>query len=421
MMDALYAGTMQAAAPLLRWHIKRRVPLGKEIASRIGERFGESSLARPPGKLIWCHAASVGEAVSLLTLIGALLKRNPLAHVLVTSGTVTSATLLRQRLPARAMHQFVPLDRPGWIRKFLDHWRPDLAIWIESELWPNMLLALKARRIPAALINARLSVRSARLWRHLPGFLGKALTAFELRLAQSPEDLKRFSPFAPFAHVGNLKYAVPASPVDAAALAALRSAIGARPVWLAASTHPGEEALALEAHQLLISSYPDLLTLIVPRHPERGPEIGALCAEKNLAAARRQQGVLPAADTAIYIADTLGELGIFYALVSVAYIGGSFHAGSHSPAEAALAGCALIHGPDTSNNQTLWRALAAAGTAREIRDAAGLAASLSESLSDPEATRLIGAQGCRVILAEQTVVARVMESLQPLLAEAGIE
>jgi 3-deoxy-D-manno-octulosonic-acid transferase len=417
----IYALAMQAAAPLLRWHIRRRVPRGKEIAARIGERFGEASLPRPSGKLIWCHAASVGEAISLLTLIAALLQRNPAAHVLVTSGTVTSATILRQRLPAHALHQFVPLDRPGWVKKFLDHWRPDLAIWVESELWPNMLEALKTRGIPAALVNGRLSARSARHWRRLPSFLAGALSAFGLRLAQSEEDAARFSAFAPFAHVGNLKYAVPPTPIDEEALKTLRAARGARPVWLAAGTHEGEEDLALAAHEILTALYPDLLTAIVPRHPERGAAIAALCAEKKIAAARRGEGALPGPDTAVYIADTLGELGAFYALAPVAYIGGSFHEGSHSPAEAALAGCVLLHGPDIGNNEALWRALGAAGVARQIDTAAELAAAVAQFLCDPEATRALGAEGRRVIEAEQQVVARVIDALQPLLAQAGLQ
>ena len=281
---ALWRLATGAAAPLLPLHLRRRVRLGKEIAARLGERRGEGA-ARPPGRLLWLHAASVGETLSVIPLLEALAARAPDLSLLVTTGTVTAAGLLAQRLPdglgGRLLHRFVPLDVPRWVARFLDGWRPDAAVLVESELWPNLIAAAAARGVPLALVNARFSARSARRWRLLAPRLGRRLLgAFRLVTAQGEADAARLRALGAAAVLtpGNLKDAAPPLPADAAALAAVRGAIGDRPVFLAASTQPGEEAIVAAAHRLLAAAQPGLLTIIVPRHPERGPAIAAALA-----------------------------------------------------------------------------------------------------------------------------------------------
>ena len=263
-----------AAAPLLPAYLRRRVARGKEVPDRLTERFGEGA-ARPAGPLLWLHAASVGETLSILPLIEALGRAMPSLRFLVTTGTVTSATLLGQRLPAalapRVAHRFVPLDVPRWVARFLDGWRPDAAVFAESELWPNLIAAAAARGIPLALVNARMSDRSAAWWRRAPGLARAVLDPFRLVLAQTEGDAARLRALGAPAHcLGNLKYAAAPLPVDAGELDRLRGLLAGRPAWLAASTHPGEEAIVIAAHRRLAAAHPGLLTMIVPRHPERG-------------------------------------------------------------------------------------------------------------------------------------------------------
>ncbi len=316
------------AAPLLPLYLRRRAARGKEIAARLPERRGAHA-ARPPGPLLWLHAASVGETLSVLPVLEALAARAPRLTVLLTTGTVTGAALLDQRLPAglrgRVLHRFVPLDVPRWVARFLDGWRPDAGAIVESELWPNLIAAARARRIPLALVNGRFSARSARRWRHAAGLGREVMEGFALVLAQSSADAGRFAALGARAvrAPGNLKDAAAPLPAAPEALAALRAAIGGRPVLLGASTHPGEEAILLAAHRLLAEEFPGLLTLLAPRHPERGPALAALAAEHALPAARRAAGELPGPQTAVYVADTLGELGLFYRLASVGLVGGS--------------------------------------------------------------------------------------------------
>jgi 3-deoxy-D-manno-octulosonic-acid transferase len=292
-LAALWVILASLLAPLLPFYLRRRVAKGKEIAERLAERQGHGA-ARPPGRLIWCHAASNGETLSLLPLMEALAKQDQALSFLVTTGTVTSARLLEQRLSPelvpRTQHRFLPLDVPRWVARFLDGWRPDLAVIVESELWPNVLAAAGRQGVPLALINARMSARSARGWGWVPGFARALLGRFAVILAQTEADAARFATLAerPVPCWGNLKYAAPPLPADPAELARLTLAWEGRPVWLAASTHPGEDEIILAAHRLLAPDHPGLLTVIVPRHPQRGPDIAALAAD--LPVARRGAG-----------------------------------------------------------------------------------------------------------------------------------
>jgi 3-deoxy-D-manno-octulosonic-acid transferase len=405
------------AAPALRWNLRRRVARGKEEAARLSEREGHGA-ARPEGRLIWLHAASVGESLSILPLIEALAERDAALHILVTTGTVTSARVLPQRVPAalgaRVTHRYAPLDVPGWVARFFDGWRPDAAGFVESELWPNTLAATQARGIPLALLNARISARTARRWgRFAPGFARELLGRFQLIMPRSAEDAARLLALGAraVAPPGDLKLAAPPLPADAAALAALQGAIGGRPVLLAASTHPGEEAQVLAAAEVLRRERPDLLTILAPRHPERGAELGPW--------PRRALGALPDAGP-VYLADTIGEMGLLYRVAHVAFIGGSLvpH-GGQNPLEAARLGCPLVFGPHMQNFTEATAGLLAAGGARQLPDSAVLAATVADMLTQTEATAAMARAAGEWVAANAALPGRMAEALLALLGKAG--
>jgi 3-deoxy-D-manno-octulosonic-acid transferase len=374
-------------APLLPHWLRLRARHGKELPERLAERQGLEA-DRPEGPLLWLHGASVGETLSLLPLMHALLEQAPRLHLLVTTGTVTAATMLAQRLPpelaAQVTHRFAPLDVPRWAEAFLDGWRPDGAVFVESELWPNISAALARRGVPAALVNARISPRSARLWRWAPGLAREMLSRFRLVVAQSLDDVARLQALGARDAVfwGQLKAAAEPPPADPAELARLRALIGGRPVLFGASTHQGEEEAVLEAHAALRARFPDLLTVIAPRHPARAAEVMALAAPFGRVA-QRSAGGLPEAGCDIYLADTLGEIGLFLRLSGVALVGASLVAkGGHNPLEAARLGCPILIGPHTEHVRELAEALVAAGGALRVRDSATLAEAAADVLSD---------------------------------------
>jgi 3-deoxy-D-manno-octulosonic-acid transferase len=422
-LAALWALIASLLAPLLPFYLRRRVAKGKEIAERLAERQGHGAV-RPAGRVIWCHAASNGETLSLLPLMEALAKQDHALSFLITTGTVTSARLLEQRLSPelapRTQHRFLPLDVPRWVARFLDGWRPDLAVIVESELWPNMLAAADRQGVPMALINARMSARSARGWGWVPGFARALLGRFAVILAQTEADAARFATLAgrPVPCWGNLKYAAPPLPADPAELARLTLAWEGRPVWLAASTHPGEDEVILAAHRLLAPDHPALLTVIVPRHPQRGPDIAALAGD--LPVVRRGAGQDAGPGVAVYVADTLGELGLFYRLARVALIGGSLvpH-GGQNPLEAARLGCPIITGPHHFNFGEIITRLSVAHALVETPDgpaaAQALAGNIARILADPAAGQAIAAAAEALAQDQAGLPGRIATSLLPLI------
>ncbi len=383
MMLALYRAVSTVAPPVLRYVLKRRLARGKEDGERLGERMGRAGLDRPAGRLAWIYGASVGEARSVLPLIERLLARDIELNIVVTTGTVTSARIMAERLPPRALHQFVPVDLAPWVRGFLDHWRPDLALWVELEIWPCLVSETARRGIPLALLNARMSDRSYRGWRRWPGLATSLIGAFDLVLAQSEADAERYRRLGArrVAMPGNLKYSAPALPADEAKLAALRAEIGERPVWLAASIHPGEDAVVAEAHRALKAPMPNLLTIAAPRHPEKGAAMQQTLQALGLAVRRRSAGEGPAGAD-IYVADTMGELGLFYRVAAAALVGGSLipH-GGQNPIEPALLGCPILHGPHMHNFAAVIAGFDAADAASPVTGAADLADTLAAAVS----------------------------------------
>ncbi len=409
----------------LRILLQRRLAAGKEDPARLDERRGVASIKRPEGPLGYIHAASVGEAQSALILIDRLLQNDPDLHILVTTGTRTSAQLMAKKLPKRAFHQFYPLDHPRWVERFLDHWQPDFVIWMESELWPNMLGAIRVRNIPAALVNARLSDKSFRVWRLFKRTAKHILSAFTIILAQTDLDKERFEILghASIHTTGNLKYSANALPCDDSALAKLQTDIGKRPVWVYASTHKGEETLACRAHKTLKKRYPDLLTILVPRHPERRADILEQCADEGLNLQLRGEEKAPITpDTDIYIADTLGELGLFYRLAPIAMIGRSLSddgGGGHNPIEAAQLDCAVLYGKDVQYQQEIFNDMAASESALRVEDEDALTDILNKLLGDTEFCSLYQDKALKFAREKEGVIDRVWDALAPLVKEAS--
>ncbi len=407
-----------AAAPLAPWLLARRLKRGKEHGARLTERLGQTQLARPNGPLVWLHGASVGELISVLPLIDRIARRG--VGVLVTSGTVTSGGIAEQRLPRGIIHQFVPLDAPRFVRRFLDHWRPDLALFVESDLWPNMMIEASQRQVPMILVNGRLSPRSLRRWRYLPSAIVSLLRRLDLCLARTPADATRFSELGA-THIvitGNLKLDVPAPPADAAKLAALQEETAGRTIIAATSTHAGEETAVIAAHLALRAKYPDLLTLIAPRHPERGAGIAEIAVAAGLNPMLRSSGELPDGVVDIYIADTVGELGLIYRLAPIVFIGGSLiRRGGQNPIEAAKLGAAILHGPHVWNFAELYGALDAARGAKRIDDAKGLIDALAAVLADPAECAVIADVAKTTVESLGGALERTLQALDPYLMQ----
>ncbi len=418
MMPGAYRAVTALAAPVIRLYLYRRMLLGKEDRARFEERLGRPGRDRPDGPLAWLHAASVGEAQSVLLLLERLLAERPWLRVMVTTGTVTSAGFLASRLPERAFHQYVPVDRLPWVRRFLDHWRPDLALWVESELWPNLVRETQKRRVPMVLLNGRMSARSFAGWQRAPNLVRPLLDGFALCFAQSHAEAERFGKLGarPVRCVGNLKLAAHALGADELALAELRRRIGVRPVWLAASTHPGEERIVAEAHARLARDRPDLLTILVPRHPSRGAEIAREVEEGGTAVARRDAGEALGERVGIYLADTMGELGLFYRLAPIAFMGGSLvRHGGQNLVEPARLGCAVLHGPHMWNFREVVDEMTALGALMEVEDADSLAAGVARLLGDPDQRARQAAAGRGIAEAGGGIIETLLGEIAPHL------
>lgn len=412
----------RSATPLANRLLAYRLSRGKEHPARIAERRGETQVARPAGSLVWVHGASVGEITAAIPLIERIKARG--LGVLATSGTVTSAGIARQRLPHGAIHQFTPLDTPSFVSRFLDHWKPDLALFVESDLWPNMIMSAAARGIPLILINGRLSERSFKRWRRMPGTIEALLQRFDLCLVRSPSDAKHFSELgAPrISVVGNLKLDVPQLPVDEGRLKQLAAAIAGRTVFAAASTHPGEELAMMEVHRRLKPAHPDLVTVIAPRHPERGAEVAAIAEAAGLGTVLRSAGKLPNKTTDVYVFDTVGELGIVYRLAPVVFMGGSLVShGGQNPIEAIKLGAAILHGPFISNFAEIYAALDGAKGADLVGDADRVATRAGAWLGDNEERRRVVAAGQRTVESLGGALERTLTALDPYLLQLRLE
>jgi 3-deoxy-D-manno-octulosonic-acid transferase len=406
-----------AVLGLLYWRRHK----GREDRTRLSERQGYPSRERPKGHLMWVHGASIGETLSLLPIVERMTQRG--LSVLVTSGTKTSASLIARRLPPGAIHQFVPLDVPRYIKRFLEHWHPDLALIAESEIWPNTIMALAERDIPLVMVNGRMSDRSYQRWQKMPGIIRGLLEQFALCLAQTSDDAERLARLgAPRVIVtGNIKFDAAPPPADPRVVAHLSGLIAGRPVWLAASTHPGEESAIIAVHRALANRHPHLLTIIAPRHPHRGPDVASVARQAGLRASRRSEGIHPDRATDIYVVDTVGEMGLFYRLSPIVLMGGTLvPIGGHNPIEPAKLGAAILHGPHVHTATEIYEALDRSRGAVMVKDSATLARAVNELLNNAALTRDMARKSGEAVQALGGAVDRTMQSVEPFIVQAKL-
>lgn len=380
---------------------------------RCRERAGHATLPRPDGTLLWCHAASVGESLSLLPLLDTLSRARPSLQVLVTTGTPASARALRSRLPAHVRHQFAPLDSARSMRRFLRHWRPQAALLVESELWPNLILETDAAGIPLALVNAQLSPGSLRRWSRAGDSLCHLLAPFAAILtadADTRDGLLRLGlDPARLGPMPSLKSLAPAAPPPEVP-PDIRTALGDRPVWLAASTHPGEEPVLLAAHRALRATHPELCLILAPRQPQRGDVVAAMLRDHDLPPGRRSAGDLP--DGPVYLVDRIGEMPLWYGCARFAFVGGSLvPSGGHNPFEALDAGIPVLAGPQTGRFADTYATLTGAGAAVTVTGTDSLIAAAQLWLDDPHRLQEATARARGIARADPAALSEISNRL----------
>ena len=414
-----YRLATRALEPLAPRLLDARARRGKEDPVRVDERMGFTRAERPAGDLVWLHGVSVGESLSLLPVVERFVKARPDLTVLVTSSTVTSARILAERLPAGVIHQYAPVDAPGVVARFLDHWRPSLAVFVESELWPNLLLEAQRRGVKLALVSARITEKTVEGWARFPASARALTGAFDLVLPQDGASAQRLESMgARIDGLVNLKLSGDPLPHDAAAFSRLSAAIGDRPVIVAASTHEGEEVAIVRA----LDRLGDRVCLILaPRHPERGPHIAQALQREGYAFAMRSRGETIGPDTDIYLADTLNEMGLFLRLADVVVMGGSFApaiglppVGGHNPLEPARLGRPTITGPDASNWAPVTSALVEAGGLALVQAPSDLPSVIAPLLADLNAAKAMGERGRRAAVEAGGGLERLWALLSPL-------
>ncbi len=419
MLFRTYKTLTNLAEPLLKRHINKRLKQGKEDANRLNERFGQPQKARPDGKLIWFHAASVGEAVTLLALIKKISDEHDSINLMLTTGTVTSANMIAKKLPKNAFHQYIPVDVSKWTESFLNYWKPDLVIWSESDFWPNILDGVNKRNIPTVLVNAIVSEEAFKTWNiFAKGFAKKMLSVFDLCLAQDDAETERLIKLGAknTKTFTNLKYAADILPYDEKTLEDLKTSIGDRPYILWASTHKGEEEIACEVHVNLAKEIPNLLTIILPRHPARKDEIVEILNKSGLAFNCRSDDAMPQKENDIYLADTLGETGLFYGLKPIFINGGTFvPIGGHNIIEPAMFSCPIFYGPYMSTCITIHNDFAAQNASTQVSNQTELQDELLNALKNPKEAIAMGEKAKTLTQEKSHVIDEVMNEINPFI------
>jgi 3-deoxy-D-manno-octulosonic-acid transferase len=414
----LYKFASKILGPAIDGYLLYRKRKGKEDSERFDERIGKASIARPEGKLVWVHAASIGEAISVIPLIKRIQAENEYLNFLFTTGTVTSSKILQNKLPKNIIHQYVPVDRYHAVRRFLDHWRPNLAIWVESELWPNLVTETREDGCPIVLVNGRMSSDSYEKWKKYNNFVQNILSQFSLCAVQTEDDATKFKEHGAKNVIvaGNLKYEAPALPADPGETGKLINMIGDRQIWLAASTNKGEEEYISFVHEKISEKHDKLLTIIAPRHPERSAEISSALSAKGLNVALRSKGDEITSETNVYLADTVGEMGIFYRLCGIVFMGGSLiERGGQNPLEAARLECAILSGMNTQNFQEIYSELEKNSAVMTVKDAADLGTKIDLLLSDHDRQEALANAALKFIESKAGIIDRYMELLLPYL------
>ena len=418
MIQFLYRIIMTIGTPIIELTLLIRGWLGKEDPTRVKERRGKTQIARPSGKLLWLHASSVGESIAALVLIEKLIKMNPSMTILLTTGTLTSAKLLTTRLPERVIHQFAPLDRPAWVQTFLNHWRPGLVLIMESEFWPTQIQQIKNRNIPIIVVNARLSKRSYARWQWTLEISRSLFGSLDLVIATNPEQAQRFINLgAPYVEVGgNLKRSAAKLSLNKKLVAEISKQVGARKLWLAASTHEGEDLTVIRTQKLLQAQFPDLLTIIVPRHPKRGSSIQRLGEANGLFVSRRALNEEITLKTNLYVADTLGEMSIFFDVAPYVFVAGSLvPVGGHNPIEPAHFNCSIFFGPLMAKNQEIADEMIRLKAALQMETNGSLAKLLEDLFNDNELATMLSTNAKEYAENGDAILESVFDSITPFI------
>lgn len=422
----IYRGVTAIGRPALSMFLSHRQSKGKEDPLRLRERKGFASKMRPKGKLVWMHGASVGESLSMLPLITAITTAaQEEITILVTTGTVTSARLMEKRLPDNCIHQFIPLDCPKWVDRFMAHWYPDVVLWFESDIWPNLIHAIGRDDIPGAFINARMSEKSYRRWKKSGSMITELLSHFDAAFTQTPQETQWFKELGipETDYLGNLKYASKPLPVDDANLEKMREQVGDRYTFVFASTHDDEEAQAARMYSDIRDQIDDFLMIIVPRHPKRADDIRAAIAtvSDTLTVSQRSRHEPVTDQTDLYIADTMGEMGLFYRLADVTAIGGSFvQFGGHNPIEPAQLKRPVYYGPGMFNFQAVCAEMEAANAADQVHDMDEMGQELITLASDHQLRQKKAELAHEFALDKRDVVKRILSRLTDTFAKADI-
>ena len=404
-----------AIYPFVWSYLALRAAKGKEDPARRRERYGYAGAPRPPGPLVWFHAASVGETSAVTPLIKEIRRRG--IAVVLTTGTTTSARVAAERLGQTVVHQYVPLDFKPAVSRFLEYWQPDLAIIAESEIWPMTIVELGRRHIPQVLVNGRLSDRTFARWKKRPSLADALFENLALVIAQSEVDADRFRTLGalPVMVSGNLKVDTDAPPHDPQALREYRQQIGTRKTWAAISTFEGEENAAGIVHKAL-KDRNGLLTIIVPRHPERCDAIEAALVAQGLKVARRTRGEPLTPDVDVFLGDTIGEMGLYLKLTEVAFVGRSLFAeGGQNPLEPAMLGCAVLSGANVQNFRESYQMLAKNGSAKIVRDTEMLAKGVNYLLANDDMRRSMIDAGLETVQQMRGALTATLRGLEPYI------
>ncbi len=411
----LYSLMTILLSPLIFIWLGVRLYRKKEDFSRFNERMGFPSKQRPEGRLIWLHGASVGECLSMLPLIEKILNQDKNTHIMVTSGTKTSADLMQKRLPQRAFHQYIPVDFPWAVRRFVKHWNANAVLWFESDFWPNMLQAVHKNKKTLVLLNGRISDRSFKRWQKAKWFITPLLQKFTLCFGQTKEDAKRLKALGAYdvVCVGNLKFSAVNPPFDEIELSKLVDEIGGRPRAIAASTHENEEEIFIGFHLNLKNSFPNYLSILIPRHPQRADEIEKMCQEKGLIVSRRSRHDNITKKTDVYLADTIGEMGLLYRLAPLVFVGGSLIPfGGQNMLEPMRLGKVVIVGPHTFNFREIVKEACGEGALIQVKTSAEVLGNIDWYLSHPDEMEDIQRLAQSFATSQMAVLSRVYNTLQ---------
>ena len=376
--------------PVMRRVLARRICKAKENAARAGERLGIATQVRPTGRVVWMHAVGLGEVLALRPLIVGMQQVAPDLNFVITSTARSSADVLGQNLPANTVHQFLPLDGPTYMAKFLDHWQPCLSIWSEQDIWPGAIHDCAARDIPLAYVNGRMDNKSTAKRARLAGLYKKVFGLFDLITVQDEQTAENLSSLGgrDVRVTGSLKPAAEPLSVDVGMLATLQVALEGRKIWVAASTHCEDEAVLIDAQRELVKRDPSWLLILAPRAPARGDEIEGALVQAGLTCTRRSKGGQPDPSHSVWIVDSFGELGLWYRLAAAAFVGGSYGSlGGHNPWEAICLNLLVCHGPNVANFAKDYEVLDYSGASQPLPDDASSVPALVDFVVQSQTTQ----------------------------------